>query len=121
MLLNYLRSAWRTIRNNKLYSLVNIGCLAIGIAVCMTILLFVLHEHSYDRWQANSKRIFLVTESVAFGEAHFNMELESYPTGQLVKQADPNVESVLHIFPHFQPGILFSRTAIFSAFSVFVC
>jgi putative ABC transport system permease protein len=103
MLLNYLRSAWRTIRNNKLYSLVNIGCLAIGIAVCMTILLFVLHEHSYDRWQANSKRIFLVNLSLVFGDSRINMDLESYPTAPMVRQADANVAGYLRVCPSFQP------------------
>src|SRR5580704_7628506 len=103
MIINYLRGAWRGIRRNKLYSLISIGCLSIGIAVCMTILLFVLHEHSYDRWQANSKRIFLVNISLVFGDSRINMDLESYPTAPMVRQADASVTDYLRIFPGFQP------------------
>jgi putative ABC transport system permease protein len=102
MLHHYLRSAWRTIRRNPLYSVINIGCLAIGIAVCMTILLYVLHEHSFDRWQANAKRIFVATATVKFGDASFNSELMSYPTGPLVQQADGNVASWVRIWPNFR-------------------
>ena len=68
MLINYLRIALRNIRRNKLYSFINIGCLAIGIAVALTILLYTLHEHSYDRWQANARRIFIVDATVHFGK-----------------------------------------------------
>jgi putative ABC transport system permease protein len=55
MFLHYLRVALRGFRHHKRYRLINIGCLAIGIAAAMTILLYVLHEHSYDRRQANGK------------------------------------------------------------------
>ena len=103
MITNYLRSAWRGIRRNKLYSLISIGCLSIGIAVCMTILLYVLHEHSYERWQANARRIFAVTGTFKMGDATFNSERLSYVTGPLVLQADPRVEGYLRGYPAYEP------------------
>ena len=95
MLIHYLRSAWRTIRRNPFYSLINIGCLAIGIAVCMTVLLYILHEHSFDRWQKNARRIYGVTVNIHFGDGSFNTPGISYATGPLVRQADGNVEAWL--------------------------
>jgi putative ABC transport system permease protein len=53
-----LRSAWRSIRRNKLYSVISIGRLSIGIAVAMTVMVYVLHEHSYDRWHRNAGGAF---------------------------------------------------------------
>ena len=103
MITNYLRSAWRGIRRNKLYSLTSIGCLSIGIAVCMTIMLYVLHEHSYERWQANSRRIFAVTGTFKWGDATFNSERLSYVTAPLVAQADPQVEGWLRGYPAYGP------------------
>jgi len=103
MIINYLRSAWRGIRRNKLYSLISIGCLSIGIGVCMTILLYVLHEHSYERWQANARRIFAVTGTFKWGEATFNSERLSYATAPLVAQADPQVEGWLRGYPAYGP------------------
>lgn len=103
MLGNYLRSAWRTMRHSKLYSLVSIGCLSIGIAVCLTIMLYVLHEHSFEKWQANVRRIFSVSATLRFGEGSYNVELMSYATGPLVKQAEPQLESYTRTSPAFQP------------------
>jgi len=102
MIIHYLRSAWRTIRRNPFYSLINIGCLAIGIAVCMTVLLYVLHEHSYDRWQKNARRIFGVTGSIHFGDMAFNTDRLSYATGPMLKQTDGNVEAWLRILPAYR-------------------
>jgi putative ABC transport system permease protein len=103
MIVNYLRSAWRSIRRNKLYSLISIGCLSIGIGVCMTIMLYVLHEHSYDKWQANARRIFAVTGTFKWGEATFNSERLSYATAPLVAQADPHVGGYLRGYPVYEP------------------
>jgi putative ABC transport system permease protein len=103
MIINYLRSAWRGIRRNKLYSLISIGCLSIGIAVCMTIMLYVLHEHSYERWQANSRRIFAVTGTFKWGEATFNSERLSYAAAPMAAKADPQVESYLRGYPAYGP------------------
>src|SRR5580658_1904532 len=60
MILNYLRIGVRNLFRNKLYSVINIGGLAVGLAVCMTILLYVVHEHSYDRFHRDAQRIFLL-------------------------------------------------------------
>lgn len=103
MIINYLRSAWRGIRRNPLYSFISIGCLSIGIAVCMTILLYVLHEHSYERWQANSHRIFAVTGTFKWGEATFNSERLSYATAPLAAKACPQVEGWLRGYPAYGP------------------
>jgi len=103
MIIHYLRSTWRIIRRNPLYSLVSIGCLAIGIAVSLTIMLYVLHENSYERWQANADRIYSVSSMVKFGDVSFNLERESIVTGPMVKQADLRVESYMRVYPIFEP------------------
>ncbi len=103
MLINYLRLAFRNLRRNKLYSLINIGCLAIGIAVAMTILLYTLHEHSFDRFHRNADRIFSVTATLSFGISSFNTQALSYATGPLAKKEDGRVEDYLRVGGPFQP------------------
>lgn len=103
MISHYLRSTWRTIRRNPLYSFISIGCLAIGIAVSLTILLYVLHEHSYDKWQARSERIYSVMARLKFGDAQFNVERMSFSTGPLVQQADGDVESYFRLYTDWNP------------------
>jgi putative ABC transport system permease protein len=57
----YLKIAWRNLTKNKLYSLVNIGGLTIGIGSCILICIYVLNELSYDRFHKNADRIVRVT------------------------------------------------------------
>jgi putative ABC transport system permease protein len=106
MFLHYLRVALRGFRRHKLYSLVNIGCLAIGIAAAMTILLYVLHEHSYDRWQANGKRIFAISGTYSYGTSTYSSNYVSYVTTQLVQAADSRVEGSVRAYGVFEKPVL---------------
>jgi putative ABC transport system permease protein len=58
MLKNHLRIALRNLRNYKAYSLINIVGLAVGIACCIAIMLFVRDELSYDRFNKFADRIY---------------------------------------------------------------
>jgi putative ABC transport system permease protein len=62
MLKNYLKVALRNLTRNKLYSAINVFGLAIGIAGCILIMLFVQHEASFDNFHPNVNRIFRVVE-----------------------------------------------------------
>ena len=64
MLRNYLTISLRNLRRHKGYSLINILGLAVGMACCLLILLFVQYELSYDRYHENSDRIFRVIREV---------------------------------------------------------
>ena len=57
MLRSYFKIAWRNLRKNKLYSLVNIGGLTTGITCCILIGLYLLNELSYDRFHVNADRL----------------------------------------------------------------
>ncbi len=57
MLRNYFTTAIRNLLQHRLHSAINIGGLALGLAACLLILLFVRDELSYDRWLPNVDRI----------------------------------------------------------------
>jgi putative ABC transport system permease protein len=61
MLENYLKIAIRNIWRRKFYAAVNVGGLAIGLAVCLTIVFYVEHEFTYDRHHDKSDRIVRIT------------------------------------------------------------
>lgn len=63
ILTNYINTAWRNIYNHKLFSAINILGLAIGLAACMLIALFVRDELSYDKFWANSENIYRMHQS----------------------------------------------------------
>ncbi len=57
MIHNYFKIAWRTVRKNKMYSAINIGGLAVGMAVALLIGLWVHDEVSYNRSHGNFEHI----------------------------------------------------------------
>ncbi|MBX2967075.1 MAG: ABC transporter permease [Cyclobacteriaceae bacterium] len=62
MLTNYLRIAWRNIRQSPLYAFINIFSLAIGFASCMVIYLFIQDERSFDSFHSKGKNIYRLNE-----------------------------------------------------------
>ncbi len=58
MFKNYLKVALRNLLNHKLYSLINILGLAIGLSACILIILFVRDELSYDQHWKNASSIY---------------------------------------------------------------
>jgi len=60
MIKNYLKIAWRNLIRHKLYSFINIGGLAIGMAVSFMMLLYVYNELSFDKFNANSGQLYQV-------------------------------------------------------------
>src|SRR5262245_48044404 len=60
MLRSYLTVAIRNLVANKLHAVINIGGLAVGLAACLLILLFVKDETSYERWLPKADRIAVV-------------------------------------------------------------
>ncbi len=70
MFKNYLRIAVRNLVTRKMFSLINIGGLMIGVSACVIILLYVSFELSYDRFHEKGDRIYrLKIESFRDGEA----------------------------------------------------
>jgi putative ABC transport system permease protein len=60
MILNYLKVAFRTILKNRVYSLISIAGLAIGMACCLLIFLWVQDELSFDNFHENGDRLYQV-------------------------------------------------------------
>jgi len=61
MLSNFLKVAWRNMMRSKVFSLINVLGLAVGMAACILILLFVRDEMSYDGYHDNSDNIYRVS------------------------------------------------------------
>lgn len=61
MLKNYLTITLRTLRRHKGYALINVSGLAVGMACCLLVILFVRDEQSFDRFHEKADRTFQVT------------------------------------------------------------
>lgn len=60
MFRNYLKTAFRSLRANKGYSMITVAGLGVGIAVCLVIFLFISYEKSFDTFHSKSARIYRV-------------------------------------------------------------
>ncbi len=67
MLKNYFKIAIRNIKRHKGYSFINISGLAIGMACCILILLYVTDELSYDKFHKKSDRIYRINAISSIG------------------------------------------------------
>ncbi|WP_031525956.1 ABC transporter permease [Dyadobacter crusticola] len=92
MILNYLKIAFRNLIRNKTYSIINIAGLATGIAVSVLILLFVMHELSYDKYHSNYKQIFRVVQSQIIGQEE--LQFASFPSdfAPTLKARNPHIK-----------------------------
>src|ERR1700760_3333523 len=66
MIRNYLKIAWRNLIKNKISSFINIGGLAVGMAVAMLIGLWIWDELSFDKYHQNYDRIAQAMQHITF-------------------------------------------------------
>ena len=74
-----LKSALRTIRRAKLFSLINIVGLASGLTAAILIALWVQNEFSYDKYNVNADRIYRVTSRWVYGNGDYTMPWTAGP------------------------------------------
>ncbi|MFC1556192.1 ABC transporter permease [candidate division KSB1 bacterium] len=68
MFKNYLKIAFRNIKRHKGYSFINVMGLALGLACCIFIMLWIFDELSYDRFFENSDRLYRVEERIQYSD-----------------------------------------------------
>ena len=106
MVANYARIGLRNLRRQASYTLINVGGLALGIATCLMILLFVVHEFSYDRHHPEADRTFRVTRAWFEGldggkdgaEPVMEMVRISIPIGPAMEAELPEVETSVRLW-----------------------
>ncbi len=92
MIWTYFKIAFRRLQKSRLYTLINLVGLTVGIASCLLIGLFIINELSYDRFNKNADRIVRMT--MQFGEGG----KEKYATtgskaGPQLQRTFPQVEN----------------------------
>ncbi len=129
MLKNYFKIAFRNIRRYKGYSFINIFGLAVGIACCLLIMIWVQNELSYDRFHEKGDRVYrLANELTLNGQARTGTGASAM-MGPALTQSFPDVEQTVRIIPQNsttvkygekefrEERILFADPSFFSLFS----
>ena len=92
MFRNNFRVAFRSLLKNKVYSLINIAGLSIGMAVFVLILLYIQHERTFDQFHTHKDRIYRIQQDrFNRGERTLHSVTGCYAAGPAIKASFPEV------------------------------
>jgi putative ABC transport system permease protein len=98
MFINYMKIALRNIRKHKAYSFITIFGLAIGIAVCILIFLFVEYELGFDSHVAGKEYIYRVVTHTESAEGESYSGGTPFPTAGALRSDFPEMEQTTQIY-----------------------
>lgn len=122
MLRNYLIVAYRNLMRQKVYSLINVAGLSIGIAFCILAFLYIRREWTYDTFHQNAERIYRVYHDWGKGPSGLSPD----PLGPALEDAFPEVRSVriglgassvTYGDRSFRGGVYFADPAVLEVFT----
>src|SRR5947209_18411201 len=109
MLKNYIKIAWRNLIRNKTFSAINLIGLAIGIATCLMIMLFVMNELSYDRYNEKADRMVTVSFQGNVQGEKMNEGTVMPPVAQTLKADFPEVEAATRLRNYGTPKLIYKN------------
>ena len=130
MFRNYLKITIRNLWKNKSYSFINMVGLAVGLASCIVILLYVNNELSYDKHHKKVDRIARVASFIDFSGSYLELATTASPMGPTLKTDYADVEDMVRVRPrgefHVRSGdtnikesdIIFSDPSVFNVFTI---
>ena len=98
MLKNLLKISLRTIWKEKTYSVLNITGLTIGITCSMFLLMYIMHELSYDRYHVNAPNIYRVVSNIKEPDNAFTWAVAQIPLAEELRDNYPEVKNAVRFF-----------------------
>jgi putative ABC transport system permease protein len=93
MLKNFIKISFRSLKRNRLFSLINIFGLAFGLSVCLLIIFYIKDELSYDKYNSKFNRIYRVNSEMKYNGTTTLFAICPPPLGQALVRNFPEVES----------------------------
>lgn len=113
MFSNYLKIALRNLIRNKTYSAINIFGLALGIACCLLLSLYVQDEVSYDKHHRLAENLYRIV-------THFQSDVSvnktgtcSPPIAMTMKDEIPEVKNAVRVLPSFSKSLIRYKKNLF--------
>src|SRR3954464_9404771 len=100
MLRNYLTIAFRSLANNKVFSFINIAGLAIGLACCLAIGLYVWDEYNHDRFHTHRAQIYRVVEMQSMGGESYRIAATPGPLAAALRNDFAEIQQTCRIGRH---------------------
>jgi len=128
MFKNYFKTAFRNLRKHKLYSAINIFGLTVGLAACLLIGVYINHELSYDKFNANADRIVRATMEYKNSETVNKTATTGTKPGPEFKRTFPSIQEYARTFITHrvikngdkvfdEPDVLYADQPFFKMFS----
>ena len=106
MFKNFLIITLRNFKRHKGYAFINIAGLAIGIACCILIMLYIQYELSFDKYHDKADRIYLLKRHGNFGGKEHTSSSNNALSAGFIKQDFPEVEDTVRIGFMPNPAVL---------------
>jgi putative ABC transport system permease protein len=94
MLKNYIAVALRSLARHKIYSLINIFGLAVGLALCLIVIGHISYELSFEDFHENKDRIYRVNLKYRAEDTELYSSLVMSPLGPALREGLPEIEKV---------------------------
>lgn len=98
MFKNYFKTAIRNLAKNKVFSLINISGLSIGISSALVIYLIVSHDFSFDKFEKDRDRIYRIVSDFTFSGESFHNSGVTYPMPKAIQKDLTGIENVTHFY-----------------------
>ncbi|MFL9483590.1 ABC transporter permease [Chitinophagaceae bacterium LWZ2-11] len=105
MFKNYFKIAWTNVVRQKLYALINVAGLAVGIAACLLIFVIVNFEMSYDKFQTNYKQIYRLVKKETHSDGVNFEEGMPGPVAEALRIDFPQVKGITQFFSSYNSQI----------------
>jgi putative ABC transport system permease protein len=95
MFKNYIKTAFRSLKKNKGFTIINVLGLALGLCVCMLIVFYVIDELGYDTYNTKADRIYRFNNEIKFGGNTNSYAVSPAPMAQTLLNDFPEVEKAV--------------------------
>ena len=97
MIKNFIKVAFRNIAKHKGYSFINITGLALGIASCLFIYMWVQDELNFNNYHENVESLYRVEEDQYYSGETYHVNVTPYPCAPVFKEKIPEVVNAARI------------------------
>ena len=99
MLKNYLKIAGRNLVKQRVFSLINLMGLTLGLSAFWLITLYIADELSYDQFQEKADRIYRVVHHASWEGGNFDLAPTSAPFAPALKARFPEIQEAVRLVP----------------------
>jgi putative ABC transport system permease protein len=114
--------AWRNLMKHPFISFINLFGLTVGLTCCLLITAYIIHETSYDKYNANADRVYRVTRTFNNRDGAVTLRLGTVapPFGPLLQQHFPDIQKVTRLLGNGQTPVrygekMFNEDGVFFA------